>query len=722
MSNEGAALTDGASAESDHTGDAGVARARRLVEMRVFDRAIPVLAARVETEPSDLEALILLLRCIGGVHEHMLAGVQAHIARLESVGLGRKNGIEVARLLDGTGFRRSARQLARLLLRIYPEDRRVVAFNVDLAFHVGDYNIAIDLLRWLVKHHPAIHYNRGLVHGLIDAGRVAEAVEVGEQLVTDHPDDVDALILRCLCDVRAGRLDRLAEDMQRVMAAPAAAEDELAKVTQDLAAVGQLELAEELLTGLTQRWRHNREFQEQLARVQVRLGKHAASIPSLERVLLQAPNPTDMQHLVRAHLALGDVAAAEMVAEQFEQAFPGDVGRYVIRAEIARARGDEAASAHAENLVHSKFVRGYTRPWKVRYPVSILGSVAIDAFGDFMTHILHLCTIKRQHEYAHLTVLYNNNLPFKQDILRVCPEVDVAIDMAGRPLSMPTYGKSWAEFPYEIVIPRKGVNPTLLSAYPRKARFIVPPEDHKRLKGQLTWLGVDPTRWFATMHYRQGSTFPRRSATNRDVDPATFHALARYVCEELGGQMVRLGHPGMDPAPAIPGYIDLSTLPLELQFFAVSKARFMIGTDSGPGSLGSAFATPCAKTNAVYEDGAWWEHDILLAKNVVNWLGEVVSLHGQWPDRMLHFWNLADGANFRLVDNNFAQLKYCADRLFGRTGDCEGWRTGPPIVDPPPPGLNFPEVGGRGGEAPDLSALLGLPVRQIPFVKIKNHR
>ena len=720
MSNEGVALTEEGAGPDDATA-AAVARARSLVEMRDYDRAVPILVARVESTPNDMEALVLLLRCIGGVSEELAVGVQAHIDGLESVGLGRKNGIEVARLLDGTGYRRSARQLARLLYQVYPEDRRVVAFNVDLAFHVGDYNIAIDLLRWLVRHYPATHYNRSLVHGLIDAGRVPEAAEVAEQLVADHPDDVDVLVLRCLCDVRTGRFDRLAEDMHRVIAAHAAS-DELAKVVQDLIAVGQLELAEQLLTDLTRRWRDNAKFQEQLARVQVRLDRHAASILSLERVLHQAPNPTDMQHLVRAHLALGDVEAAEKVAGRFEQAFPRDLGRHVIRAEIVRAKGDEAATAHAEDLVHAKFVRGYTRPWKVRYPVSILGSVAIDAFGDFMTHILHLCTIKRQHENAHLTIVYNNNLPFKQDILRVCPEVDVAIDMAGRPLSMPTYGKSWAEFPYEIVIPRKGVNPTLLSAYPRKARFIVPPEDHKRLRGQLSWLGVDPARWFATMHYRQGSTFPRRSATNRDVDPANFHALARYVCEELGGQMVRLGHPGMDPAPAIPGYVDLSTMPLDLQFFAVSKARFMIGTDSGPGSLGSAFATPCAKTNAVYEDGAWWEHDILLAKNVVNWLGEVVSLHGQWPDRMLHFRDLADGPNFRLVDNNFAQLKYCADRLFGRTGDCEGWRTGPPIKDPPPPGLYFPDVGGRGGETPDLSALLGLPVRELPFVKIKNNR
>jgi putative glycosyltransferase (TIGR04372 family) len=354
--------------------------------------------------------------------------------------------------------------------------------------------------------------------------------------------------------------------------------------------------------------------------------------------------------------------------------------------------------------------RGLTAWSKVKN--TIVGLSGTDAVGDFLAKVHLLSSVKLQFRKAHLTLVYNDNLPFKAAILKFCPYIDELVDRGGQYFDL---SEEYTLY-HTLILPHKGLH--LRGFHPhfeRSATFAPPRDEVDSLRDELIACGVRPDRWLAVMHYRQGATFPRgRQDTRRDVNPANFHQLAQWMVEAHGGQVVRLGHPGMDPAPLGPGYIDLSRHSLELQLYATSVARFMVATDSGPGGFGLLFKVPTVKTNAVLED-AWHSFDLTLPKNVLNWRGEVLSFKEAYASRPLSSFRNGIHEAYSFVDNTLDQLKFCVELLLERTAGCNGWRAEPASPTPPYTDvLSWPGYGRRGGELLDLSHMLGLPVRVVP--------
>jgi hypothetical protein len=150
--------------------------------------------------------------------------------------------------------------------------------------------------------------------------------------------------------------------------------------------------------------------------------------------------------------------------------------------------------------------------------------------------------------------------------------------------------------------------------------------------------------------------------------------------------------------------------------FAVAKARFMIACDSGPTAYATAFKTPLFKTNTFTEDGAFSEGDLLLAKNIVNWRGEVLDLGPAFESRFVFFKGVAGlSSGVRLVDNSLAQLQHGVDLMLARTHG-GGWRADtPPDPRPPPEAIVWPTRDLRRSQMLNLAHLLGAPVRTVPI-------
>jgi len=176
--------------------------------------------------------------------------------------------------------------------------------------------------------------------------------------------------------------------------------------------------------------------------------------------------------------------------------------------------------------------------------------------------------------------------------------------------------------------------------------------------------------------YRRGSDIPRA------VDPLSYLPMIRHILIEQGGQVVRLGDPSMTPLPPLPGLIDLSRYAesFALQAFAMSRARYFVGTDSGTTQLACAFRTPSASTNALGV-GVWNDGDVVLTKTVrcPNGLpmtrdeliscGILGNLHGLRP----HELSIEDNAPRQLVD--------VARHMHAITAGGDGWRQ--PAADGP---------------------------------------
>jgi putative glycosyltransferase (TIGR04372 family) len=140
-----------------------------------------------------------------------------------------------------------------------------------------------------------------------------------------------------------------------------------------------------------------------------------------------------------------------------------------------------------------------------------------------------------------------------------------------------------------------------------RALLQVPDRHIEELDAALLEAGVDPNAWYVCLHTRDDGY---RNGTDR-VQPNThprsirhierYHRLVEHIIRKQGGQVVRLGDTVQQSFPALEGFVDLSVLPnsLLLQCYALSRARYFFGTDSGPLALGRGFNVPTVASNQV---------------------------------------------------------------------------------------------------------------------------
>jgi len=116
-------------------------------------------------------------------------------------------------------------------------------------------------------------------------------------------------------------------------------------------------------------------------------------------------------------------------------------------------------------------------------------------------------------------------------------------------------------------------------------------------KKALQKYGFDEGDWFVGLHIRDGSPIP--SLRNQKIEN---YLPAIKEVTDRGGWVIRIGGTDMPPMPKLPKLIDLVTEPnasKELHLFALSQAKFFIGTCSGPQYFPPLFGVPTLFTNQI---------------------------------------------------------------------------------------------------------------------------
>jgi len=278
---------------------------------------------------------------------------------------------------------------------------------------------------------------------------------------------------------------------------------------------------------------------------------------------------------------------------------------------------------------------------------------------------------------------------------------DGRADVAGRP-----FAQDWYEQGFHapaIVLP-----PSMMDigrVVGRAPSLRLPETLAPALETALVRLGVDRQRWFAVLHMRESGYGPRAGLdTVRSVNPRTYIPPIEEIVA-AGGQVVRLGDASMAPLPNISGLIDLARTPAGFaeQAFATSRARFFLGTDSGPTQLACALKVPAATTNAA-GIGVWNDGDVVLFKRFRLSNGRVLGIDellaaGNWGMQVVYPKHEAT-----VEDNAPDDLAAVARHMIATTAGEEGWRE--PASDAPlepADGLTFPLPWRPATEIADLT-------------------
>lgn len=231
---------------------------------------------------------------------------------------------------------------------------------------------------------------------------------------------------------------------------------------------------------------------------------------------------------------------------------------------------------------------------------------------------------------------------------------------------------------------------SMLPAFHNRARLAIPADQRDALDRRLRDAGVDPARWFCVLHYREPTYGPRGAESIRDIDPDFPIAMTKYIAGELGGQVVRVGHPGMRRFPDIPGFVDLAGVadPGFLHAHAVSRARFFYElSPSGPLHFSWALGTPAARCNAVQGLGPLEESSLVLLRRFEDRDGASISLRRIVDSELLVRASSAryrDAHGISLLPNTLDELRRAARDILARTRDCPGWRQAVALGRVPP--------------------------------------
>jgi putative glycosyltransferase (TIGR04372 family) len=315
--------------------------------------------------------------------------------------------------------------------------------------------------------------------------------------------------------------------------------------------------------------------------------------------------------------------------------------------------------------------------------------------GDFAEQLLTAAAVKEHLEGYRLAVFYNQDRPYKQQIVSLCPDVNIALA-----------GPSGMQFPINIfdiyaggvrfddpatqahelhkstvILAGNSLPSMCLPSFTHVPRLEVPEAKRQRHETILKDLGLDPNRWFACLYWREPGYQNRPPHPLRDiVDPGPYMAAMDHIVDNLGGQVVRLGHPTTTALRTHPDIVDIAKIDdsLMTQIVAISSARFFISSPSGPLTFGSGFGTPTAVTDNIDISGVWNDHDLLLTQKITTSDGRTFQSRSAFNAGLLKTGATArliePGSKYRYSRNSAENIIQVADELHHRTRDCPSWR------------------------------------------------
>lgn len=312
------------------------------------------------------------------------------------------------------------------------------------------------------------------------------------------------------------------------------------------------------------------------------------------------------------------------------------------------------------------------------------------ALGNFAIAAVMASSIRELFDEGELYVYYRDDRPYKKHIVNCIRNVDGIISSPPGPKGMlpidlfdPFGGRViWNNQQFEnarlkaadLVLCGSMLLDKGLLAIPTVV-LRPPPESIDESDQALLEIGVDPARWIACVYWKEPGYPFRIVDPGRDIyDPAPYIAAIRHIVEDLGGQVIRLGHPTGVEIPEMKGFFDLAKVAGSewLQIYAVTVARFFLGSSSGPVSYGPAFGIPTVITDQNLCLGAWNPHDYIVTQHF-RFDGKVLSQAAAYDAGCL-FQGWAPGKEYELIRNTAAELIAAADEMFNSTRNCLGWR------------------------------------------------
>jgi putative glycosyltransferase (TIGR04372 family) len=341
-----------------------------------------------------------------------------------------------------------------------------------------------------------------------------------------------------------------------------------------------------------------------------------------------------------------------------------------------------------------------------RNPTKIVALINSRAVGDSLFYHVFCASVRRLFDHASLTVYQRDDRSYKRDLLEMNADksefiiappnyTGITIDsfqttndiVASRALLPPYIHDDWfwkasrSNQPHILLSP-EGMPEGMLPCFDHPAFLRVPDGRVEVLTNQLVDHGIDPNRWFCVINFREPGYAYRGARKVKDLNPKPFAALVEYIIETLGGQVVRVGHPNRTPFPDRPGYADLATLEdsFMLHAFAITRARFLVGSLSGISHVGSAVNTPTLMTNCVsppLTPGCWRPHDLILYLNLFDPKGRRICTaeqHEMGIFKAGDLIHLVEDESFKLFQNSATELALGVNELMESTMNCQAWR------------------------------------------------
>lgn len=315
--------------------------------------------------------------------------------------------------------------------------------------------------------------------------------------------------------------------------------------------------------------------------------------------------------------------------------------------------------------------------------------------GDFIVNNVYAAAVKLNSLDTKLIAYYRDDRPYKKSILSMNPYIDFVIDSgegAGIPLDFFNSAGDATVFPQLNRLKAAGISgpkhllvPSSmrmmdLARFERLPVFRVPAKVRTAQEARLVELGLDPGKWFCALTYRLPNYGFRGASSYRDVDDRDYEGLMNRIIDDLGGQVVRIGHPEMRPFRARKGYIDLAGErdAFALHATAVLRSRFLITSATGTSQIAAMFNVPFAQTNAVSAVGVWRDNQVILPRNFYTADGRRIPATELARRRLFEENSIKDGernSTIKWVSNSVDELCAVARYLHDMTPECTGWRT-----------------------------------------------
>ncbi|MBX7199344.1 MAG: TIGR04372 family glycosyltransferase [Rhodospirillaceae bacterium] len=343
--------------------------------------------------------------------------------------------------------------------------------------------------------------------------------------------------------------------------------------------------------------------------------------------------------------------------------------------------------------------------------MKILAQINARSFGDFASSLFFLNSVADCFDHKIVTLLYRDDMAFKSKLVKLANihnefrvprgEMLPSFELINCSSPVPQeHIKGWFEANLQeqhLIVSETMSAAFNLALLDRFAYLTFPADIAQACETQLLELGLSKDSWFCAMHCREPGFDEKPTVVNfRDGDPAIFRIGVEHVLDKLGGQVVRLGHPGMTPYPARKGYVDLSAMPDSsmLQAYAISRARFMFSGPSGPAAVAEAFDVPLALMDMV-DHCLFKDRDVARTINVVTASGQTINQQ-RYVDMDLNKLVLKELAmrGCKLYKNGAPELIALIDRIADVSSDTQGWREPTPLSSAPRPNsFTFPRPG-----------------------------